>query len=97
MSLDNFIYLKCTRFPQGPNHSHEVAIHHLTQYLKGTKNNGCILKLYLIVNLQLNLYTDADFAGFLASEDKLDPVSVNSRTGILFTPGNVSINWSSKL
>ena len=34
-------------------------------------------------NLKLDLFADADFAGWFASEDKMDPISVKSRTGVL--------------
>ena len=40
---------------------------------------------------------DADFAGLFATEDKMDPVIVKSRTGVLLTFGNVPILWASKL
>ena len=45
----------------------------------------------------MQFYVDADFAGLFASEDKLDPISVKSRIGILLTLGDVPIFWSSKL
>ena len=42
-------------------------------------------------------YVDADFDRLYATEDKLDPISVKSRSGVLLTFGNVPILWSSKL
>ena len=63
----------------------------------GTRDKGIIMKPCMIENLQFNLYADADFAGLFASEDKTDPISVKSRTGILLTLGDVPIFWSSKL
>ena len=45
----------------------------------------------------LTLYADADITGLFASENKADPISVKSRTGILLTLGDVPIFWSSKL
>ena len=42
----------------------------------------------------IDMYADADFAGLYNTEDKQDPVSVKSRSGILLTFGNVSILWS---
>ena len=43
--------------------------------------------------LCLDLFVDADFAGLFTSEDKVDPISVKSRTCILLTFGTVSILW----
>ena len=48
-------------------------------------------------NLRIDMYADADFAGLFATEDKMDPVSVKSRTGVLLTFGSVPILWASKL
>ena len=48
-------------------------------------------------NLELDLFADADFSSLYASEDKLDPISVKSRTGILLNSGGVPVCWSSKL
>ena len=48
-------------------------------------------------NLQFNLYVDAYFIGLFSSEDKMDPICVKSRSGILFNLGDVPIFWSSKL
>ena len=47
--------------------------------------------------LQLDFNADANFAGVFVSEDKQDPVSVKSRTGLLMSFGGVPIFWSSKL
>ena len=46
---------------------------------------------------KLDLYADADFAGLFVAEDKQDPVSVKSRTGLLMNFGGVPFFWSSKL
>ena len=48
-------------------------------------------------NMRIDLYTNADFVGLYTTEDKMDPVSVKSRTGVLLTFEKVSIVWSSKL
>ena len=47
--------------------------------------------------LVLNLYADTDFARLFGVEDKHDPISVKSRTGILLTFRDIPILWSSKL
>ena len=48
-------------------------------------------------NLIIELYADADFSRLYTLEDKTDPISVKSRTGILLTFGNVPIFWNSKV
>jgi hypothetical protein len=45
----------------------------------------------------LDLFADADFAGLFVADDKQDPVSVKSRTGLLVNFGGVPIFWISKL
>ena len=44
-----------------------------------------------MTNLHLNLFEDADFAGWFISEDKNEPISVKSRTGILLKIGDIPI------
>ena len=87
---------QCARFSHQPRASHEVGVKHIVRYLKGTRDKGLIMKP-TSDNLKLDLFADADFAGLFASEDKLDPVSVKSRTGILLNFGGVPVCWSSKL
>ena len=64
--------------------------------MKGTQTKGLIMKPDNS-KVQLDLYTDADFASLFISEDKDDPISVKSRTGMLLTFGDVPIFCSSKL
>ena len=45
----------------------------------------------------MDLYVDADFAGFWAFEHDQEPVSVRSRTGYMITLSGCPIHWSSKL
>ena len=59
-----------------------MEIKHISQYLKGTRTKGLIMKTDL-KNLQLDLFADADFAGLYSSEDKQGSISVNSCTGLL--------------
>ena len=47
--------------------------------------------------LRLDLYVDAYFTGILAAEDKHDPVSVKSRTGVLLKLGGNPVYWISTL
>ena len=87
---------QCARFSHQPRASHERGVKHIVRYLKGTRDQGLIMKPNKD-NLRLDLFADADFAGLFASEDKHDPVSVKSRTGILLNFGDVPVCWSSKL
>ena len=48
-------------------------------------------------NMRIDFYADTDFAGLYTTEDKMDSVSVNSRTVVLLTFRNVPILWSSKI
>ena len=48
-------------------------------------------------NMRIDMFADADFAGLYTTEDKMDPVSVKSRTGVLLTFGDAPILWGSKL
>ena len=47
--------------------------------------------------VRIEMYADADSVCLYTTEDKMDPVSVKSRTGVLFTFGNLPIMWDSKL
>jgi hypothetical protein len=62
---------------------------------KGAKGKG--LTFQPTSSLELDLYVDADFAGWWNHEDDQDPVCVKSRTGYLITLGGCPITWSSKL
>ena len=48
-------------------------------------------------NLDLDCYVDADFAGLWPHEDKLDAISVKSRTGFVLCIAECPIIWVSKL
>ena len=87
---------QCARFSHNPEKSHEVGVKHITQYLKGTSTKRIIMSPDL-KNMRIDPYADADFAGLYTTEDKMDPVSVKSRTGVLLTFGDDPILWSSKL
>ena len=87
---------QCTRLSHQPKSSHDIGVKHIVRYLKGTRDKGLIMKP-ISKNLKLDLFADADFAGLFASEDKMDPISVKSRTGVILNFGGVPIHWSSKL
>jgi len=86
---------QCARFTHNPRKSHAIAVKRILRYLKGTMDQGLILKPH--PNFKIDCYVDADFAGLWGNEDDKDPVSVKSRSGFIITFMNCSIFWSSKL
>ena len=85
-----------TRFYYSPKRSQEIGVKHISRYLKGTQTKGIIMTPDR-EHLRIDMYAYADFAGLYSTEDKMDPVSIKSRSGVLSTFGNVPIHWSSKL
>ena len=87
---------QCARFSHQPKIFREIVIKHIIRYLNETRDKGSIMKPNS-EDLRLDLFADADFAGLLALEDKLDPISVKSRTVVLLNFGGIPECWSSKL
>lgn len=87
---------QCARHSISPKKSHGDAIIHICQYLKGTKNEGLILKPDK--SKSLRVYVDADFSG---NYNKLtcmeDPSTSKSRTGYTIMYCGCPIIWTSKL
>ena len=81
---------QCARFSHNPKHSHEVGVKHIARYLKVTRDKGIIIKPDSR-NICIDIYADANFTGLYNTEDKQDPVSAKSRSGILLTFGNIPI------
>ena len=77
-------------FSHNPRRTHEIALNHIARYFQGNKDKGLILSPDRN-KLQLDLYADADFAGLFVSEDKQDPVSIKSQTGLLINFGGAPI------
>ena len=67
----------------------------IVRYLKATRDNG--LTFNTDVEMRLNMYADADFAGLYGIEHEQDPVCVKSRTGYVLFLGGCPISWTSKL
>lgn len=86
---------QCARFVHSPKRSHEVALERIGLYLKGTLDEGLILKP--TGELDIDVYVDADFAGLWPYEDKQDPSCVKSRTGFVICISGCPIVWVSKL
>jgi Reverse transcriptase (RNA-dependent DNA polymerase) len=90
-----FAVSQCARFVHNPRRSHERALEHIGQYLKGTVDRGLLLQPNN--ELTIDCYVDADFAGLWPHEDRTDPVCVKSRTGFVICISNCPVIWGSKL
>ncbi len=90
-----FAVSQCAWYVHGTRRSHEMALEHLGQYLKGTMDKGLVLKP--ISTLNIDCYVDADFAGLWPYEDRQDPSCVKSRTGFVICLADCPVIWSSKL
>jgi hypothetical protein len=90
-----FAVSQCARYVHRTRRSHEIAIERIGLYLKGTLDEGLILKPTGI--LDIDCYVDADFAGLWPHEDKHDPTCMKSRTGFVICISNCPVIWSSKL
>jgi hypothetical protein len=86
---------QCARFSACPKCSHELAIHRIVRYLKGTADKGYFLQPSSTKSL--DCYVDADFAGNWKSVTSADPSSVKSRTGYVIMFANCPLLWASKL
>jgi hypothetical protein len=86
---------QCTRFNSCPKPSHELAIHHIVCYLKGTADKGYFLQTSS--NKTLDCYVDVDFAGNWTSVTFHDPSSIKSWTGYVIMFANCPLLWASKL
>jgi hypothetical protein len=86
---------QCARFVHSPRRSHETALEQIGQYLKGTLDEGLILKPS--DHLDIDVFVDADFAGLWPHEDKQDPTCVKSCTGFVICLSNCPVIWTSKL
>ena len=85
----------CARFVHSPKRSHELTLERIGQYLKGTLDEGLILRPS--GELNIDVYCDADFAGLWPFEDKLDPTCVKSRTGFVICISDCPVIWTSRL
>ncbi|KAG7369081.1 reverse transcriptase RNA-dependent DNA polymerase [Nitzschia inconspicua] len=90
-----FAVSSAARFTHHPRRSHELALKRIGQYLKGTIEDGLVLRPS--DTLDIDCYVDADFAGLWPHEDKSDPSCVKSRTGFSICVANCPVIWSSKL
>nr|KYP46920.1 hypothetical protein KK1_031491 [Cajanus cajan] len=71
---------------QSPRSPHLKTVHHLLQYLKGTPGQGILF--HSDSNLNLTVYSDADWAGCLNTR--------RLTTGFAIFLGESLISWRSK-
>ena len=86
---------QCARFSINPKKQHSAAIRWLAKYLKGTQNQGMLLKPDKTKGLEL--YVDADFAGNWDPAETDDIDTARSRHGFCIKYANCIIHWKSQL
>lgn len=91
-----FAVSQCSRYIHRTKRSHEVALIRIGQYLKGTMDQGLIIRPDK-AELHMECFVDADFAGMWGFEDAQDPACVKSRTGYVMCISGCPIHWVSKL
>ena len=90
-----FAVSQVARFSSNPKQSHATAVKSIIRYLKGTKQNGMILRPTGKMNL--DLYVDADFCGLYKVEADTSPNAARSRTGFIVTLSGCPLTWKSQL
>ena len=66
------------RHPHKPRRSHEEALIRIGRHLKGTKDEGLIMKPKLLDTLNLDVFVDAAFASGWSTKLATNPDSVKS-------------------
>jgi len=90
-----YVVNACAQHSIAPKKLHAEAIRRIVRYLKGTQDQGMILRPHE-GSFTLDCFVDADFAGNWNLEDSADPDSTPSRCGFIITLGNVPVMWKSK-
>lgn len=90
-----FAVHQAARFTHDPKKSHAKAVKRICRYLKGTIEDGIILKP--TEEWTVDCHVDADFAGLWGVEDDQDPICVKSRTGYVLSVAGCPVTWVSKL
>ena len=92
-----FAISQLARFSFNPKRSHELALIRLGQYLKGTLENGMILKPMKLDEFRMDVYVDSDFLGLYGKERRDDPDNVRCRTGYVIMLNDCPVIWKSCL
>jgi hypothetical protein len=95
----SFAVSQVCRFSNEPKQSHAAAVKHILRYLKGTSNDGTIIKPKGKhgTGFAVDMYVDADFAGLFGREPPRNPDSVRSRSGYIIILGGWPLIWKSSL
>ena len=89
-------HIHLTRFADNPKASHAKAVRWLTRYLKGTRNEGLLIKPN--PECGLNVYVDADFSGnWDPKAPEKDKDTARSRHGYIITYENCPVIWKSQM
>lgn len=83
------------RFNSAPKQSHAIAVKTIVRYLKGTRDQGTVIRP--TGRLTLDLFVDADFCGLHKREPDHLPDSVRSRTGYVILLAGCPLIWKSQL
>ena len=92
-----FAVSQCARFAFAPKRSHELALIRIGQYLKGTENEGLIMKPLSPDKFHMDVHVDSDFLGVYGKEERTDPDNVRSRTGYVIMLNECPVIWNSHL
>ena len=92
-----FAISQCARFAFAPRRSHELALMRIGQYLKGTMDQGLIMKPMRKDEMIMDVYVDSDFLGIYGKEQRTDPDNARSRTGYVILLNDCPVIWSSHL
>jgi hypothetical protein len=90
-----YITHQCARFSTDPKKEHGDALRWLGRYLKGTRDQGTILRP--VKGKDLELFVDADFAGNWDPNEWGDRDTARSRHGYIIFYGGCPITWKSQL
>ena len=94
----SFAVSQTSRFLHLPKRSHEQALIQIGQYLKGTLDEGIIMKPNLDEgNLKMDIYVDTAFASGWGTKLGTNPDPVKSRTGYIIFIADCPVLWCSKL
>ena len=95
----SFAVSQVARYVHSPRRSHELALERIGRYLKGTLDQGLILRPTSLEDrhFTIDVYVDAAFACGWGTEQGTNPESVKSRTGYIIEVMGCSVVWCSKL
>jgi hypothetical protein len=82
---------QCSRFIHNTKRSHEIALERIGRYLKGTMDEGLILRP--TGRFDIECFVDSDFAGLWSFEDVMDPTCAKSRAGFAICISGCPVVW----